>query len=175
MKHVYLLCGPSLAGKTVFRDQMVAALGLRSISFDEINRERGIAFGADALQHEWAATMELARRRLDELLAAGCSVVVDDTFCYRWLRERFCVLSRRSGATPLIVYFAVEPAILHERYEAIRASNERPLLPRSVFGEHLRTFEAPTGDELVLRFSTPEAGSEWLRREAAGLSRRDLN
>lgn len=163
MKRVYLLCGPSLSGKTSLRNRMVAELGFRAISFDEINSSRGLPLGANGLQHEWAKTLDLALERLRELLAEGQSVVVDDTFCYRWLRDRFCARARQLGAKPLILHLAVEPALLHERYETLRASGERALLSLPVFEEHLATFEAPSPEEPVVRLSTPEAASDWLR------------
>lgn len=163
MKRVYLLCGPSLAGKTYLRERMVAALGLRCISFDDLNSKRGLPLGANGQQHEWATTLELALQDLRELLTAGHSVVVDDTFCYRWLRDRFCTLASQLGATPQILHLAVEPALLRERYETLQASRQRAVLAPAAFAAHLDTFEAPSAGEPALRFCTSEAASQWLQ------------
>lgn len=164
-QRVYLLCGPSLSGKTSLGTRMVSVLGLRSLSFDEINAERGLPFGAGGLEHEWAATLEIALQRLRAYLSAGDSVVVDDTFCYRWLRDRFCSVARQLGATPQIVYLEVEPAILRRRYDSFRASGERAVLSPSAFDEHIRAFEAPSADEPLIRFSSFEAASEWVHNQ----------
>jgi predicted kinase len=145
---------------------MVTALGFRSVSFDEINAERSLPFGASGVEHDWAATLEVGLERLGAFVSAGDSVVVDDTFCHRWLRDRVCGVARQLGAIPLIVHLAVEPEILRRRYDSLRASAERPVLSPSAFDEHLRTFEAPSSDEPVIRFSSLEAASGWVHNLA---------
>jgi tRNA A37 N6-isopentenylltransferase MiaA len=56
--HAFLLCGPSLAGKSTACERIAATLGAEIISADAINAKRGLPFGAEGLPESvWAETL----------------------------------------------------------------------------------------------------------------------
>jgi tRNA A37 N6-isopentenylltransferase MiaA len=56
--HAFLLCGPSLAGKSTASERIAATLGAEIISADAINAKRGLPFGAEGLPESvWAETL----------------------------------------------------------------------------------------------------------------------
>lgn len=134
----------------------MSELRLSGISFDEINAERGLPLGAGGQEQEWAATVAIALERMERCLAADRSVVIDDTFCCRWLRRRFCEAARRAGAEPWVLHLETASEVLRRRYRDLQASGERPVLSPAVFAAHLRTFEPPAQDEPVLRCGSRE-------------------
>lgn len=106
----------------------MSELRLSGISFDEINAERGLPLGAGGQEQEWAATVAIALERMERCLAADRSVVIDDTFCCRWLRRRFCEAARRAGAEPWVLHLETASEVLRRRYRDLQASGERPVL-----------------------------------------------
>ena len=90
MPFAYLLCGPSLAGKSLAAARIAQAAGAEVLSSDAVNAKRGLPFGAEGLPESvWAETLRLLLERLRACGHEGRSVVVDDTQCYRWLRDRY--------------------------------------------------------------------------------------
>ena len=53
---------------------------------------------------QWEETSFLAMDRLRAVLEAGHSVVVDDTFSHRFLRDRCWAVAEKSGSHFLILY-----------------------------------------------------------------------
>lgn len=49
MAVAYLLCGPSLAGKSTVAEQIARVTGAVVLSADAVNAERGLPFGAEGL------------------------------------------------------------------------------------------------------------------------------
>lgn len=84
-------------------------------------------------------------------VAASRSVVVDDTFSHRFLRDRCKHVARDNGSRFLIVYMDTSLAEI----EARRLSNDRrPVRHRirdEVFLHHQDRFQFPTDDEPVVR------------------------
>lgn len=166
MKRVYLLCGPSLAGKTTVCAAMVERLGVAPISSDEINAERGLPFGGEGLpERVWAETLAEELRRLERLLAEERSIVVDDTNCYRWLRDRIREAAARHGYETMVVHLAAEASALRARRASLARSGDRPVLSAASFQRHLATFEPPGEDEPTVTLSTAEDVARWLGEE----------
>ena len=69
---------------------MVTRLSTAVVSADVINEGRGLPFGGEGLPESvWADTLRLQIAELERCAAQGSSVILDDTLCYRWLRNRF--------------------------------------------------------------------------------------
>jgi predicted kinase len=165
---VYLLCGPSLAGKSTVCRRIVDALDAVAISADEINRQRGISFGGEGLpESSWRETLQTMVARLQGQLARGKSVVVDDTLCYRWLRDRFRQESVAAGAEPVLVLIAPPKEELLARHASLTSKSQRPVLSVPRFLEHLESFEWPSLDESAIDVSTEPGLEAWLGEEGA--------
>lgn len=143
-----MLCGPSLSGKSSAARAIVDATGATLISADDINRERGLPFGGEGLPESvWAGTLEIQVERLRQHAAAGGPVVLDDTLCYRWLRDRFRSEARRLGLDTALLVFAVTGQEILRRHAALTQTNERPVLSIERLTDHLSRFEWPGADE----------------------------
>ena len=158
MPPAYLLCGPSLAGKSRFAGELARRLGARVVSADAINEERGLPFGGEGLPESvWAETLRTQLDRITELAADGHAVVVDDTLCYRWLRDRLRAACAAAGLHAVLVVFRVDEAELLARRVRLVRSGERPVLGELRLREHLASFEWPTPEECPLEVATLRA------------------
>lgn len=158
MPSAFLLCGPSLAGKTQVARTLAAAFGAVVISADEINAERGLPFGAEGLPESvWAETLRLQLERARHHGHAGRPIVVDDTLCYRWLRDRHAAACREAGLEPRLLLLAPPPAVLWQRHAAAAADGSRPVLSADRLADHLARFEWPAADEGALDVTDPGA------------------
>ncbi|MBI2515352.1 MAG: ATP-binding protein [Opitutae bacterium] len=166
MPSAYLLCGPSLAGKSSLGRQIVSSLGAVVSSADAINVRRGLPFGGEGLPESvWAETLEQQLADLRELGTAGKSAVVDDTLCYRWLRNRFRAAAQAAGLEAKLLLLRPTTAEILARREQIERDNSRPLVSLSRLNEHLATFEWPIPEEGAIDVTTLERQSAWLRAE----------
>jgi predicted kinase len=148
-----LLCGRPFSGKSTLAGRLSADHGAAVVSFDAINLERGLHGGEGLPIEEWAKTLEIAKARTATLLAKRPVVAVDDTLCFRWIREEFRTLARASGARCVLVYLDLPCGDLEARMAANARSGGRPGIQPAVLAEHLATFEPPGEDEgaVVLR------------------------
>jgi predicted kinase len=167
MPDAYLLCGPSLAGKSAACERIARVLGAAIVSADAINAQRGLPFGGEGLPEAvWAETLRLQLLQLRELGSRGRSVVVDDTLCYRWLRDRLRSEARAAGLQPHLLLLAPSREDLIARHAAASTAGGRPVLSRSRFLDHLASFEWPTEDEHPIDVSSPDSLVKWLRTMA---------
>jgi predicted kinase len=158
-----LLCGRPFSGKSSLAARLAADRGAAGISFDDINLERGLHGGDGLPVAEWAATLETAKSRTSTLLRQQDLVVVDDTLCFRWMRDAFRDLARAAGARAVLVYLDPPPAMLQERMAANQRTGERRSLAPHVLAEHLAGFESPEPDEAPVVLRSPAEIDAWLR------------
>lgn len=170
---VVLLCGPSLAGKSTAAQHIAQATGAAIVSADAINATRGLPFGGEGLPESvWAETLRLQLEQLRQHIAAARSVVIDDTLCYRWLRDRFRAEAHAAGASAeLLLLTPSEPQLL-ARHAQLAASYQRPVLSLPTLLQHLRSFEWPTPDERAVDISSSGSLEVWLARRAGSAGRR---
>ena len=163
MSCAYLLCGPSLAGKSTLSGRIAERFGARVVSADEINARRGLPFGAEGLpESTWAETLEQQLAALRVAGEAGASVVVDDTLCYRWLRDRFRREARAAGLVPQLLLMRPSAEEILARHAALTRARTRPVLSLARLKEHLSSFEWPTSDEQPIDLTTAAAQDGWL-------------
>ena len=163
MPRLILMCAPSFAGKTTLSKRIAARLGCPRVSLDEINGERGLDGGAGIPVEEWEKTSWIAIDRVRSILRRGQDVVVDDTACFRFLRDRYREAASECGAVVRIVYIDVPETELRRRIAANRQTRDRPDIADEVFQSHFETFEVPGTDEEPLIFHPREDPEVWIR------------
>ena len=100
---LYLLCGMSFAGKSTLAAAIAEHAHATIVSLDDINEARGLAGGLGIPDHEWARSHRVALQRAAEELARGHSVVIDDTNCFRFLRDDYRALAGRLGVRAVVL------------------------------------------------------------------------
>lgn len=110
-----------------------------------------------------AETLRILLYRLHTHARLGHSVVVDDTQCYRWLRDRYRSECIASGLEPVLLVLSPPQSLLYERHALANASASRALLSRERLADHLARFEWPSEDEHATDISSAEALNAYLR------------
>src|SRR5687768_14245353 len=141
------MCGLAFSGKTTLARAIVSELGWAYISLDEINAERGLSGGDGMETVEWERTHHIALQSLQKKLTSGTSVVVDDTNCFRWIRDRFRDLSRANHARTTVVLVDTPIHEIQQRIAHNRDVRGRRGIEATVFGAHVAAFERPADDE----------------------------
>lgn len=162
-RKLYAMCGLSFSGKTTLARAIARLTNAEYVSLDDINEERGLRGGEGIPVEEWERTSALAIERMGRLLGAGRDVVLDDTLCFRWLRERYAAVAGRHGARFVLVYVST---LLPEIYCAMAENEAFPqresILP-DVFEEHVRSFEPPVEEERPWVYDRTVPVEEWIR------------
>ena len=148
-----LLCGRSFSGKSTVASSLAAALPAAVVSLDAINEERGLRGGEGVPVAEWARTNEVARARVRTSLAAGGTVVVDDTSSPRFLRDGWRVEAEVARAAMVLVFVDAAEDLIRERLRQNRSSRRRSDVTDEVMAEHLASFEPPDEDEHPIRLA----------------------
>lgn len=167
MATTFITCGLAFSGKSTAAGRIAAALGADRISLDAINRERGLDGGEGLPVAEWERTSHLAMERVEAALRAGRSVVVDDTFSHRFLRDRCRAVAARNHSRFVLLYLDTPITVI----EARRAENRRvPIrdgIRDDVFAAHRDGFQPPQPDEPVVRITGDADLAVWLATERA--------
>lgn len=147
-RRLYLLCGPSLAGKSTVARAMADELGVAVVSADAINAARGFPFGLEGMpESAWAEILGSQIKELRGHMKRGVSVAVDDTACYRWLRDRFREEAASGGYDCRLVYVPGSREEILARRRRLLQTKERPVLSLERLIDHLDRFEPPEEDE----------------------------
>ena len=160
---LWLLCGLAFSGKSTLARAIAVARGARVISLDAINEERGVGFGGEGLPPEvWGETFELALERLDTALKRGEEVVIDDTSCFRFLRDGYRGVARRHGCRVILVVLDVPAREIRRRRRENAASGVRRPIRDEVFDRLADTFEWPGAEEHPVRYSAEDHAESWI-------------
>jgi len=162
---VYAMCGLAFSGKSWLAAILARELKTELISLDAINDERGLRGGEGLSDRQWEKTSAIAMARLRLLLQQRRSVVVDDTFSHRFLRDRCKQVAADHGSRFLIIFMATPLSEIEMR----RAANDRdPVRHRirdEVFRHHRDRFQFPADDEPVVPIRTAGDVEDLLLRE----------
>lgn len=170
----HLLCGPSLAGKSTVAARIARATGAALLSADGVNAERGLPFGAEGLPESvWAESLRILLERLRGHARSGQSVVVDDTQCYRWLRDRYRAECVAGGLEAILLLVSVPQHVLYERHARLMSSGDRLVLSQARLADHLARFEWPSDDEHALDVSSERALDAYLAAQRRPISPRE--
>ncbi|TCC63325.1 ATP-binding protein [Kribbella pittospori] len=147
-----LMCGTAYSGKSTYAQALAARVDAVVVSLDEINERRGLWGGDGIPVEEWIRTHELARTEVRAQLAAGRTVIVDDTSSLRSLRDGWRSLA--AGAGFVLVYLDVDHPTIRRRQAGNRRSLARGDVADAVLEQHLADFEPPGADESPVRVSS---------------------
>lgn len=164
---LYLLCGLAFAGKSTLARLLAEATGAAVVSLDEINARRGLYGGAGIPDHEWLRTHEIALGELAELCRAGGPVVIDDTNCFRWLRDAYRRAAAPHGYADVVLFLDLSPEEALQRAAANDRSGERPPVTPDVLQELAAKFEVPGPGERALVLPGTAGPRRWLAEALA--------
>lgn len=159
---IYLMCGLAFAGKSTLASAIAARTGAAIVSLDAINERRGLSGGLGIPEPEWAESHGIALREAEAFVASGASVVVDDTNCYRFLRDDYRALADRFGAECVVVFVDAPVTLAVGRLRDNEARLTRHPVTRAILLDLAERFEAPGADEPHVRFAPGEDVSSWL-------------
>ncbi|MFG1622558.1 AAA family ATPase [Kribbella sp. NPDC049227] len=147
-----LMCGTAYSGKSTYARALAAKVDAVVVSLDEINERRGLWGGDGIPVEEWIRTHELAGAEVRALLAAGRTVIVDDTSSLRSLRDGWRSLAAGAGFVP--IYLDVDHPTIRRRQAGNRVSAARRDVADAVLEQHLADFEPPGSDENPVRVAS---------------------
>jgi len=143
-----LLCGTAFSGKTTLAIQLHEREAFTIVSADWIHGEWGNE--QPISDEQWAAVHKEVLARAERLLSNGSRVVIDDTSCYRFLRDDFRNLARRTGVDFRLVVLRIDSEEVLRRLAGNRQNPNRHDVPDDIIARHLATFEWPAEDESPL-------------------------
>jgi predicted kinase len=156
------MCGIAFSGKTTVAKRLVQARGCRSVSLDEINAERGLHGGEGIAVGEWERTHGIAIERISALMARGEDIVLDDTNCFRWLRDRYAQFASENGYAAELLYLEVSLKDVQARIVRNQVTADRAAIESEVFERHVREFEPPQADEVATILRNADDVSRWI-------------
>lgn len=172
--YVLLLCGLAFAGKSTLAALLAAELpDAVVVSLDDLNARRGMAGGLGIPEQEWARTHSEALSLVERALAAGCSAIVDDTNCFRFLRDDYRAVGARHGAETVVVHVATSLDVALGRLRENAKTAKRAPVLEQVLRDLAHRFEPPGPDERVLSVPEGVAPEDWARSVFAPMARRE--
>jgi predicted kinase len=143
-----MLCGPSFSGKSTCAKRLAEHHGALVVSLDKIMRSRGWEPGEGAPDGEWYAAHVEAKRVLGSAMASGAGLLVlDDTNCFRFLRDAFRELAGAHAYRTILVLLRPSAEELQLRRRRNDLDPSRKSIRDEVFHGHLASFEWPSSDE----------------------------
>ena len=156
------LCGLAFSGKSTIARQVAAATGAELISYDAINARRGFDGGAAIADAEWEKTSLMAAATARAVLAQRRSVVIDDTFSHRFLRDRFRQVAA-AARVPFVLLFVDTPlGVIEARIADNARTGARAHIAPEVFTHHRDRFQFPGDDEHPVRLAGTQDVEQWL-------------
>lgn len=164
----FLLCGPSLAGKSGLAARLSTVTGAVVVSTDPIDAARGLPSDGEGRPAEARAeAWRVALSRLREAVASGRDAVLDDTLCLRSLRDEARAAATEAGGSTVLVVVATTRDEILRRWEEGKVQG-KPVPSLGTLMTHLEGFERPAREEEAIVLSDGEAASEWLGTLAGG-------
>ncbi len=154
-----VLCGPAYSGKSSLAAAL-AAFGWTIVSLDEILRANGHEPAGGLPVERWHEAFDVATERVKRALATGATVVVDDTACYRFLRESWRGVAALCAAPSRLVVLVAPEALVRRRRENNVTVPLRPHVVDEVLEPHLASFEWPDESEPALRLDADRPAAD---------------
>lgn len=162
---VYAMCGVAFSGKSTLARQIAETLSLELISLDAINHERGLHGGEGLSVSQWEATSAIAMERLRRYLDAGRSVVIDDTFSHRFLRDRCKAVAHQYEAMFTLVFVDTPLEVIRSRRLRNDQVITRDSIRDDVFDAHYASFQFPAEDEAAVNVGLEFNVVDWLKAQ----------
>jgi predicted kinase len=151
-KLLLLMCGPSFSGKTTLSKRIAETIGCKRISFDELNEKRGLICAEFIPPEEWGKTSNEAIDLMKIEMERGSIILIDDTFCFEFLRSRFKSIADEYDYKTLIIFIDISEDTIRNRIKENEFKKVRSTINMSLFDEHMQEFEKPLLDENVIVF-----------------------
>ena len=159
---LYLLCGLAFSGKSTLAAVIRRRLGCALVSLDDLNARRGLHGGLGIPDEEWARTHREALGEVDAALHAGRSVIVDDTNCFRFLRDDYRGIADRYGVPTVVIYLEAPLDMVRARMRANETEPTRAPVTEAVLRDLVDKFEPPAVDEKVILFPAGASPEDWV-------------
>jgi len=162
---LHVLCGTAFSGKTTLARALERCFGCAVVSADEINERRGLFGGQGVPDEEWARTHGFVLDELTALMRGGAPyVAVDDTACFRFLRDDYRRLAAEHGYVVRLLVLRPPSEEVERRRRANAGSGERRGIDDEVFAAHVASFEWPGEDEEPIAVPPELTAGEELER-----------
>jgi predicted kinase len=131
------------SGKTTLAKALIAHLYASYISLDDINESRGLLGGEGIPIEEWEKTHSIAMQQLHSLIQLLQDIVLDDTSCFRWLRDRYRDFAAQQSYQTVLIYLDVAIAEIQRRIKENTRTEVRHGVRQDIVDEMEKTFELP--------------------------------
>ena len=162
MPTLYLLCGMPFSGKTTLGKTISRQIDSAYMSLDEINELRGLRGGDGIPVAEWEKTHSIAMSQMQTIMPTFQDIVLDDTNCFRWLRDRFRQLAAEHNYRTTVVFVDVPMSEIWQRMLNNKDTPTRHTVKPEIVKEITKTFEPPEENENVLKYAGKQPINEWL-------------
>jgi predicted kinase len=95
------------------------------------------------------------------------NIVLDDTNCFRWLRDRFRDFGSQYGYQTSLIFLDIPLAEIWQRIEINNQTQTRHQVKAEIVTEMAKTFESPEADERVINYSLDTADCGHMRYSKA--------
>lgn len=169
---LFATCGLPFSGKSTLSRAIADRLGCPLVVLDDINAQRGLDGGQGVPPAEWDRTSHLALDMIADHMRAGAGVIlVDDTVCFRFLRDRYRAVARVHGYAVRFIHVDTPLETIRARMRANEETQARGGLTPEVFESCVNSFQGLGADESSIRFAPEEHDLEtWIEEQfpAAG-------
>lgn len=141
-----LLCGPAFSGKTTLA-YALERRGFVRVAIDDIVRSRGLEPGAGVPERVWEDASFAACLLIRSGLQRGQDVVLDDTLCYRFLRDRYRDLGSGTNVSTFLVVLKISADAVRGRVAQNVRLRQRHSIDPALLESHLASFEWPGAAE----------------------------
>lgn len=143
------MCGLPFSGKSTLAIKLSESTAAKIISLDEINARRGLYGGTGIPGEEWMRTHQIALQHMEELCKAGISIIIDDTNCFRWLRDAYRNVASKYNYQTIILQLNISLEEALRRAQENDQSQERNPVAVEILRDVALKFEYPDADEMV--------------------------
>ena len=155
------------SGKTTLGKAIAKYLDIPYISLDKINEVRGL-FGGDGIPvEEWEKTHSIAMQDLAKLIKKDFDIIIDDTNCFLWLRDRFRNFASQHDYQTVVIFLDIPLSQIWQRIESNERTQTRHKVKQSIVREMAQTFEPPQADEATIVYTVEQPIDRWLNEHFA--------
>lgn len=144
---LFLMCGPAFSEKSTLA-RALSRKGAVRIALDGILCEQGLVPGEGLPIEAWEGASKTACERILSAHAEGRDIVLDDTLCYRFLRDRYRGLAEEHGIPFTLVVLRIDQDDVRRRVAENTKTKARDGIRPGVLDSHLERFEWPGPDEV---------------------------
>jgi predicted kinase len=155
MKILYIMVGAGFAGKSTLAKAIADQLGIVLVSQDAhyFTHKDELPSWSDDTRQGWEKLLVMVRENIRRSLAAGHSVVFDNTNLTRRERDELRKLADEAGARAVVVFLDTPAAVLDERQARNKITKERHDVEQHYLDDAKAKLEIPASNESVYVFA----------------------